>query len=71
MVRGGFAGVDLRLAVARAATFFFAALVLVRFGIDRFDALAFFALRFAVFLGAAFREAVFRLGDLFAMTRML
>ena len=62
---------DLRLAVARAATFFFAAFVFVRFGIERFDDLAFFALRLAVFFGAAFREAIFRLGDLFAMLGIL
>jgi hypothetical protein len=65
----GFAGVAWRLAVERAATFFFAALVLARFGIGRFDAFAFFACpersrradRFSVF-----RAAVLRALDFFA-----
>jgi hypothetical protein len=61
----GFAGVALRVAVARAATFFFAALVFAGFGAARFDDfLDAFAL-FPVFR-AGFRDAVLRLGDLFA-----
>jgi len=64
IVDRGFAGVALRLAVDRAATFFFAAFVFVRFGITRFDALAFFADRFAGFLAAVFRPL-----DFFALLR--
>jgi hypothetical protein len=52
MVDFGFAGTALRLAVDRAATFFFAALVLAG---ARLDALAFFGARLA-----GFREVVVR-----------
>lgn len=62
----GFAGVALRVAVARAATFFFAAFVLVRLGITRFAAFAFFAPRLAVFA-----VVVFRFTDFFAMLAIL
>jgi hypothetical protein len=61
-----FAGVALRLAVDRAATFVFAAFVLVRLGITRFDAFAFFAPRLA-----AFGAVVFRLTAFFAITGIL
>jgi len=61
-----FAGVALRLAVDRAATFVFAAFVFVRLGITRFDAFAFFAPRLA-----AFGAVVFRLTAFFAITGIL
>jgi hypothetical protein len=67
----GFAGVALRAAVARAATFVFAALDFAAFGTVRFDAFGFFADRLPDFFAAGFRDAVvrdavLRLGDLFA-----
>jgi len=64
IVDRGFAGVALRLAVDRAATFFFAALVLARFGIARLGAFAFFADRFVVFFAVVFRPL-----DFFALLR--
>jgi hypothetical protein len=76
VVRCGFAGAALRLAAERAATFFFAAFVfegfvVARFGLERLDALVLFALRLAAFFGAVLRDEVFRLGDRFAMLRIL